>query len=261
MGTVTGQVWAEDPSGLTINGGGGTDSVVANYSSSGSALPDTVHLNGTFFVGGSPFLDLAGKNLEIGRSTVYFGNDNPAMILAALAAGYNGGAWNGAATPVRGVITSLAAENNPNGNTGIGWANSSDGTGVNTTPNSIELKYTLVGDVNLDGAVNITDVNALVPHYNSSGAWTGGDFNYDGLVNITDVNALVPNYNTSLGSQVQAATSDGSTVGVTAEAVNGTKNLSVPSWASASTESADDSVDVLHRKGKVKRQGHGVDRE
>jgi len=67
----------------------------------------------------------------------------------------------------------------------------------------VEIRYTLLGDVNLDGAVNITDVNALVPHYNSSGAWTAGDFNYDGQVNITDVNALVPNYNTSLGSQVQ----------------------------------------------------------
>jgi len=57
----------------------------------------------------------------------------------------------------------------------------------------------------LDGAVNITDVNALVPPYNSTGSWTGGDFNYDGQVYITDVNALVPNYNTSLGSQVLGA--------------------------------------------------------
>jgi len=64
-----------------------------------------------------------------------------------------------------------------------------------------------IGDLNRDGAVNITDVNALVPHYNttSGNSWTTGDFNGDGAVNITDVNALVPNYNKTVtpGSYVR----------------------------------------------------------
>jgi len=102
-----------------------------------------------------------------------------------------------------GMITSTSAA--ATAHTAIGWADSAISPTVNTTPNTIELMYTLAGDLNLDRAVNITDINALVPHYNSAGSWTGGDVNYDGQVNITDVNALVPNYNTSLGSQVQSA--------------------------------------------------------
>jgi hypothetical protein len=145
-------------------------------------------------------------------------------------------------------------------NTAIAWADSADGTGLNATPNSIELKYTLVGDVNLDTAVNITDVNALVPYYNSSGSWTGGDFNYDGLVNITDVNALVPNYNTTLGSQVQPATAatgnatssptvtpDVTTAKMTAEAVNG----GAPTPIAANVAASDSSI---FPSGKSKRR-------
>jgi len=205
VGTSSGQVLIGDPNRLTIFGVGASDVITLDYTN-GNPLPSAVHLNGTFTINGlQGATPLAGTNLEIGKSTVwisYSGSSPLAAIRAALLAGYNGGAWNG--TAANGVITSSAAAGNAKHNTGIGWADSGDGTAVNGVPNSIELKYTLVGDVNLDGAVNITDVNALVPHYNSTGSWTGGDFNYDGQVNITDVNALVPNYNTSLGSQVQA---------------------------------------------------------
>jgi len=206
IGTTTGQFPINDPAGLTITGNGGND-IITLSTVNGNPLPTSLHLNGTFTINGLQGSNpLAGTTLEMGRSTVFisYGGASPAAgIRSALAAGYNSGAWNGSSA--NGAITSSAAASNSNHNTAVGWSDSADGTGINTTPNSIELKYTLVGDVNLDGAVNITDVNALVPHYNSSGAWTGGDFNYDGLVNITDVNALVPNYNTSLGSQVQPA--------------------------------------------------------
>jgi len=225
VGTTMGWTLWDNLNGLTVNSAGGNDVITIDYSN-GNPLPNVFHLNGTFTINGlRGAAPLAGTNLEMGKSTVwisYSGTSPASMILAALAAGYNGGAWNG--TSAGGVITSSAPAGNGNHNTGIGWADSADGTGVNAVPNSVELKYTLVGDVNLDGAVNITDVNALVPHYNSTGSWTGGDFNYDGLVNITDVNALVPNYNTSLGSQVMGtvATLAPAVAGgdVTAEAVN-----------------------------------------
>jgi len=219
IGTMTSQMSINDPNGLTILGDQSSLSPITLDYTNGNPLPNLVHLNGTFTIrglqGASP---LAATTLDINRSTVFIDYGNAGadaamkgLITQYLASGYNGGAWSGSAAV--GIITSAAAAGNLNHNTAIGWADWADGTGVNPRPNTIELKYTLVGDVNLDGAVNITDVNALVPHYNSTGSWTGGDFNYDGLVNITDVNALVPNYNTLLGSQVQGASVSASGAG------------------------------------------------
>jgi len=148
------------------------------------------------------------------------------------------------------VITSSAAAANAKHNTGIGWADSGDGTGVNATANSVKLKYTLVGDVNLDGAVNITDVNALVPHFNSAGSWTGGDFNYDGSVNITDVNALVPNFNTSLGSQVQSAAANPK---VAASVSDSVATAEVVNDAATTVDATTEAPKLRRRSGR----GHG----
>ena len=47
------------------------------------------------------------------------------------------------------------------------------------------------GDVNSDGEVNISDVNALIDQILSGSTTTAGDVNSDGEVNISDVNALI----------------------------------------------------------------------
>ena len=59
------------------------------------------------------------------------------------------------------------------------------------------VKYTLVGDVNMDGVVNFFDVQALGYNYNTktNADWTMGDVNGDGAVNFFDVQALGYNYN------------------------------------------------------------------
>jgi len=49
----------------------------------------------------------------------------------------------------------------------------------------------LSGDVNDDGEVNISDVNALIDLILNSSTDEAGDINYDGEVNISDVNALI----------------------------------------------------------------------
>ena len=49
----------------------------------------------------------------------------------------------------------------------------------------------VTGDVNVDGEVNISDVNALIDMILSEDAATAGDVNSDGEVNISDVNALI----------------------------------------------------------------------
>ncbi|MHC4986365.1 MAG: glutaminyl-peptide cyclotransferase, partial [Planctomycetota bacterium] len=47
---------------------------------------------------------------------------------------------------------------------------------------------TELGDLNLDGCVNATDLAIMKAHYGQAGAgWAGGDLNADGLVNLTDL--------------------------------------------------------------------------
>jgi hypothetical protein len=210
-----GQLSFDDPYGLTINGNGGNDAISLDYTN-GNPLPALIHLNGTFTLfnlqGTNP---LAGTTLDIGRSTLfitYGGADPLSVIQTYLQNGYSSGTWAGTPTASNGVITSLAAELNPNHNTAIGYADAGDGTGINPVPNTIELSYTLLGDANLDGLVNSVDLQRLLSNFNSSGSWTGGDFNYDGMVNSADLQDLLSNFNTSLSGQIVSAASNATSV-------------------------------------------------
>jgi hypothetical protein len=203
----TAQMSINDANGLTINGNGGNDTITLDYTN-GNPLPNIMHLNsgtGNFtingFQGPNP---LAGTTLDMGRSIVFISystSDPLTAIQGYLQAGYNGGTWNGTPTASTGVITSAAAQANANHTTAIGYADSADSQGINTTSNTIELKYTLYGDASLDGQVNSADLQRLLASFNTPGAWDQGDFNYDGVVNSADLQALLATFNTALGSQ------------------------------------------------------------
>jgi hypothetical protein len=208
MGASGGVLPANDPQGLSINGNGGNETIWLDYSH-GDPLPAALHLQGNFTInnlqGSNP---LAGTTLDIGTSTVYFGyttSDPLSLIQNYLKAGYNGGGWNGAAAATTGVITSASAKANSNHTTAVAYADFADGQGINTVPNTIELKYTLVGDTDLDGMVNSADLQRLLTFYNSSGAWGQGDINYDGMVNSADLQAILSTFNSSLGDQTAGA--------------------------------------------------------
>jgi hypothetical protein len=64
----------------------------------------------------------------------------------------------------------------------------------------VVVKSTLIGDANLDGAVNFTDLVTLAQGYNapSDGLWSQADFNRDGQINFADLVPVAQNYNTSL---------------------------------------------------------------
>jgi len=142
--------------------------------------------------GGS--LDLADNEMLIN----YGANADPISTIASyLANGYNGGAWNGPG------IVSTTAQIPTNGLLyGLGYADGKDGVVSGLTSGQIEIKYTLLGDANLDGLVNGSDFNILAANFNQSvTGWDQGDFNYDGLVNAADFNDLAANF----GQQSDAA--------------------------------------------------------
>jgi hypothetical protein len=65
----------------------------------------------------------------------------------------------------------------------------------------VKVKYTFRGDSNLDGMVDIRDLQALALHFNTaSNDWTSGDFNLDGAVNVADLTALALNWQAGVGA-------------------------------------------------------------
>src|ERR1700733_11506604 len=111
-----------------------------------------------------------------------------ATIRSYLSSGYNGGTWTGT-----GLISSTAASTS--GKFAIGYL---DGDDNGATSGQLLLEYAIVGDANLDGTVNLTDLFTLLNNYGEIGKdWSEGDFNYDGTVNLTDLLALLNNYGQS----------------------------------------------------------------
>jgi hypothetical protein len=62
------------------------------------------------------------------------------------------------------------------------------------------IRYTYLGDSNLDGCVNALDFNSVAANFgNAAGKeWYQGDYNYDGFTNSLDFDALATNYNLTL---------------------------------------------------------------
>lgn len=92
-----------------------------------------------------------------------------------LADGYANGTWTGS-----GIVTSTADANHT-----LGYVD----TGA-----SVLVQYALVGDANLDGVVDFSDLLAIAQHYGQADAtWAEGDFNYDGSVGFDDLLAVAHN--------------------------------------------------------------------
>jgi hypothetical protein len=72
----------------------------------------------------------------------------------------------------------------------------------------VEVRYTLLGDTNLDGKVDVTDLGNLASSYGAgSGAqWVQGDTNYDGKVDVTDLGNLASYYGGQLAAGSAAGT-------------------------------------------------------
>jgi autotransporter-associated beta strand protein len=139
-------------------------------------------------ISGSGQLDVNNNEIIINYGT---GPDPITTIAAYIKAGYNNGNWNGP-----GIISSAARKPTNSLFYGLGYADGNDYVVKGLPPGEIEVKYTLLGDANLDGLVNAADFNIIAANFNQSvTGWDEGDFNYDGLVNAADFNELAANFN------------------------------------------------------------------
>jgi hypothetical protein len=158
---------------LTLNGG-----TLALAAGTGLSTVSSLSINN------GATLDLANNELIVNYGTTA---DPISTIRAYLAGGYNGGLWTGP-----GVASSSAAANP---GYALGYADGIDGIVAGLASGQIEVKYTLYGDVNLDGVVNGSDFGIFSSNFGSQvSAWDKGDFNYDGVVNGSDFGLLSANF-------------------------------------------------------------------
>ena len=66
----------------------------------------------------------------------------------------------------------------------------------------VEVRETKLGDLNLDGAVTISDFLDLASHFGTAGGWQEGDLNYDGTITISDFLDLASNFGTSYSGEI-----------------------------------------------------------
>jgi autotransporter-associated beta strand protein len=150
---------------------------------------------------------VANGSLDINNNHLivnYGANPDPiSSIMALLNSGFNGGAWNGPTG-----ITSSAVAANPGYS--VGYADSADvGNPAGLASGTLEVAFTLLGDANLDKAVNGVDFGILAANFNKGiTGWDKGDFNYDNAVNGVDFGALAANFNKGAASASDIAALD-----------------------------------------------------
>ena len=146
----------------------------------------------------SSLIIFAGSTLDITNNTFFIdypsGHDPISSIEQWIKNGFDN-------LPGPAIISSsITTDDSTSGfSYGIGYADSADPNNpANLPSDTIEIKYTLLGDANLDGTVNAEDFTPLSHNLSESGAvWDQGDFNYDGTVNSEDFTPFSHNINQS----------------------------------------------------------------
>jgi hypothetical protein len=133
--------------------------------------------------------------LELGSNDLDVVDGSLAEVTSAFALRYASGTWNGgggidssAASSDTTHLTTLGViQNNASGTALFNSSNPFDG--ITPGASDILVRYTIIGDANLDGTVNADDYtiinNAFNLHSGATG-WYNGDFNYDGQLDGSD---------------------------------------------------------------------------
>jgi hypothetical protein len=182
-------------SSVAVNGG--TLKIVDNGTDTGVSNVATLTIAGA--------TDAWTGKLDLGNNHMVI--DYPAAGPSPLAtgqkkhkSGFGTGAWNG-----NGITSSAAAAAAATSTkTAIGYMEASQlfasfpatfhGQTIDNT--ALVMQYTLAGDADLSGTVDLTDFTFLAANFNGTGkVWRDGDTNYDGAVDLTDFSFLASNFN------------------------------------------------------------------
>ena len=186
----------QDPFSDTHATGLGTGDTAGNHVAlaidHGASLQDAQHQT-TITLAGLTIDTASNSSLNIGDNALIIqgGPTVEASIAGYLKSGYNGGTWNGPGINTTAPLTFAGLDY------GVGFAGSTDtGNPANLASGTIEVKYTLLGDTNLNGVVDGVDFGILAANFNKGvSGWDQGDFRYTGVVDGTDFADLAANFN------------------------------------------------------------------
>jgi beta-glucanase (GH16 family) len=138
-------------------------------------------------------LAITGGLVDMGDNELVIRGGSVSAVRALVASWWNAGARNGSglgtSLSAPGGITTLAVRGNA---TLFGWAEFAVFAGVNVTTADVLVMYTYLGDVNLDGRIDASDINGVLNGWtNNLTGWQNGDTNYDGVVNGADYSNLL----------------------------------------------------------------------
>lgn len=135
-------------------------------------------------IGSSAKLNLENNFLMIDYAS---GSDPIATIAGYLKSGRNNGGWNGVGIESSSVATYPSYA--------IGYSDGKDGVVQGLPSGQIEVKFTLLGDANLDGTVNGSDFSIVAANFGLGVTnWDEGNFLYGTSVNGSDFSALAANF-------------------------------------------------------------------
>lgn len=190
---------------FTINQGTVRVSQKAQANSPGG----TVKVNGLSIAsGGSAKLDLTNNSMLIDYTASLVNVEGPALA-ARLRSWLNSAdarLYSSAADATKG----LGYKDNSDFS-GAGNGSVLNFSGVTVDASSILIRYTYMGDTNVDGKVDISDLYNLATNYSANHApgagslvWQKGDFNYDGWVDLADLTKLATNWQAGVGAPLSA---------------------------------------------------------
>ncbi len=146
--------------------------------------------------------EMPGGILDLSDNDMIIQDDNPddgtlTQVNGWLAAGYDSGVWDDEGVtsgPAPAAIISVVSLNQYYASTSLGVARVGDPNapqpgifdGQPVADGNILVRFTWVGDLNLDGVVNVTDETIFEAHTLQSTGWSNGDINYDGHVSELD---------------------------------------------------------------------------
>lgn len=166
---------------LEVQGGGFANNLALSVSGSGAVvLPASATVD--LQVGGLSVDQATGGRLDLGgsRISVAAGGITQAALLADLRSGLGTGVWDGDS----GITSSLAAATPYRA---VGWLGNADG--------SITIGFAAEGDTNLDGLVDLGDLQNILAAgkygTRATATWADGDFNYDGVVDLADLQDIL----------------------------------------------------------------------
>lgn len=161
----------------------------------GARRTDQVSVVQTLDMAPTARLDLSDSAMIVDYATI----SPRAMIEQLVQTGFNGGDWNGngLATSADGAVAVVEASE-------IGASFPFTYLGQQLDATSLIVTFTLPGDADVNGTVNISDFALLAANFNRPSRWFAGDFNYDAQTTLGDFALLAQRFNQSVDAAPSA---------------------------------------------------------